>query len=202
MSKKKQLAYKGFDTDHNGNLCCQGKQYKVGEIAEVWRDIAGYEGSYQVSNYGRVLSFNTNSIKKNVLNHQGYYVVSLYKNGKEKYHQVSRLVAGAFLENPNNYQIVHHKDFDRTNNHVSNLEYCSSKTNSEYTTKSKRYPKTSMQVPVLRSDGKMYRTMKAAADDIGADPSGIKYAISGDNRTCKGYSFKMVERENIAIAGM
>ena len=105
---------------------------------EVWRDIQGYEGKYQVSSLGRVKSLKDNNgnyrekIMKFGKNIYGYLLVNLHKNGKMKTFSVHRLVATAFLENPNNLPQVNHKDEDKTNNVVGNLEWCTQKYNLNY----------------------------------------------------------------------
>ena len=104
---------------------------------ELWKDIEGYEGLYQISNYGRIksLKFKNNVcerkrvliMKPNLRN--GYFVINLRKNTKRKNFQVHRLVAQAFIKNPFNYPIVNHIDFNRQNNIVDNLEWCTQKQN-------------------------------------------------------------------------
>ena len=88
-------------------------------MGEIWKDIQNYEGSYQVSNYGRVKSLSRVDSRGNKRNEkilkldkdrQGYKNVYLCKNGKRKFYQVHRLVANAFIPNPNNYPHVNHKD--------------------------------------------------------------------------------------------
>ena len=88
-------------------------------MGEIWKDIQNYEGSYQVSNYGRVKSLSrvdsrgnkrNEKILKGRKNRQGYYDVALSKNGKQKFCRINRLVAQAFIPNPNNYPCVNHKD--------------------------------------------------------------------------------------------
>lgn len=111
-------------------------------MKEEWKDIKSYEGLYQISNLGRVKSLNYN--KTNTISVlkpgkcRGYLQVSLCKNGEHKYFKVHRLVAQAFIPNPNNYKEVNHKDEDKTNNRVDNLEWCTSKYNSNYGTRNKR----------------------------------------------------------------
>lgn len=96
---------------------------------EIFRDIEGYEGSYQVSNLGNIKSLNYKN--KNIehllsqgINQFGYKFVVLYKDNKQKNFRVHRLVASAFIPNPNNYKIVNHKDGDKQNNSYDNLEWC------------------------------------------------------------------------------
>lgn len=101
-------------------------------IEEVWKDIKGYEGLYQVSNMGMVKSlWRTNQYCKkridNIMhtfdNGNGYKYITLRKNGCSKNHYLHRLVAEAFIPNPSNKKEINHLDFDKTNNKVSNLEW-------------------------------------------------------------------------------
>lgn len=113
---------------------------------EEWRDIEGYEGLYQVSNLGRIKSLeridNYNRlVKEQILKpiaNRGYLRVCLYKDGKQKKISVHRIVAENFLENPHNYPQVNHKDENKSNNCVENLEWCTAKYNSNYGTKNER----------------------------------------------------------------
>lgn len=102
----------------------------IENINEEWRDIVGYEGLYQVSNLGRIKSLGNDKTKKEkILKPQlyknGYYRIWLYKNGNKKRYLVHRLVALAFIPNSNNLPCVNHKDEDKSNNSVENLEWCS-----------------------------------------------------------------------------
>ncbi len=105
---------------------------------EEWKDIKGFEG-YQISNYGRVKSLNyrrcgnTKLLKKIINNFKdNYHVVNLSKNGKHVLSRVHRLVATAFIPNPNNKPYVNHLDGCKTNNHISNLEWCTSSENAQH----------------------------------------------------------------------
>ena len=100
---------------------------------ETWKDIKGYEGKYQVSDKGRVKSllFINNITKKKrekilscIDNGNGYLYISLSKNGKRENHYVHRLVADAFLKRKKHHTVVNHKDYNRKNNDVNNLEWC------------------------------------------------------------------------------
>lgn len=108
-------------------------------MKEIWKDIQGYEGYYQVSNLGRVKSFprrgthiNKIHILKPSKNRKGYYQVVLSKNSEYQSKKIHRLVAKAFLENPNNYQQVNHIDGNKENNRVDNLEWCTNEYNMKH----------------------------------------------------------------------
>ena len=109
---------------------------------EIWKDIAGYEGKYQVSNLGRVKSLHYNKTNKERLltlgDFRGYLHVGLSKYSHKKMFYIHRLVAQAFIENPYNFPQVNHKDEDKTNNCVDNLEWCTAKYNSNYGTSRER----------------------------------------------------------------
>ena len=107
----------------------------------VWKDIPNYEGIYQISNYGEILRlecydsrghWRNSRIKKQIKNKDGYFVVGLHKNGIESKFLVHRLVAQAFLNNPLNLPEVNHKDENKQNNVVSNLEWCTRVYNVNY----------------------------------------------------------------------
>jgi len=112
-------------------------------MKESWEDIAGYEGLYQVSNYGRIKSFRqgkrTKSTAEYILNptlsNTGYEQITLYRSQHDRHKfLVHRLVAQAFIDNPNNYESVNHKDENRLNNKADNLEWCTASYNNAYGT--------------------------------------------------------------------
>ena len=101
---------------------------------EVWKDIVGYEGHYQVSNLGRVKSikFGKEKILKQAFDKDGYLQSVLSKNNKHITFLTHRLVAKAFIDNPNNYCEINHKDENKQNNCVDNLEWCDRQYNNDY----------------------------------------------------------------------
>ena len=105
---------------------------KVNPLQELWVDIKGYENEYQISNLGRLKSLKNKIIMKPMVATNGYLIACLWKNNKQKKFVIHRLVANAFIENPHNYKEVNHIDEDKTNNVVSNLEWCSHKYNMNY----------------------------------------------------------------------
>ena len=106
---------------------------------EIWKDVKGYEGRYQISNLGRFKSFaqdtKNGKIKIGNLNFNGYLVMLLYDGmGNKKWYPVHRLVASAFIPNPEGFDQVNHKDEVKTNNRVENLEWCTNDYNIHYGT--------------------------------------------------------------------
>lgn len=105
---------------------------------EIWKDVVGYEGLYQVSNLGRVKSLGFDKwhkgrvIKPHFDGLKHYLFVQLHKNKTSKKINVHRLVAKAFIPNPNNLPQVNHKDENKTNNNASNLEWCTNEYNINY----------------------------------------------------------------------
>ena len=103
---------------------------------EEWKEIIGYENSYWISNLGNVKS--KRKQLKLTINKDGYYIVNLSKKGKSKVFNVHRLVAIHFIKNPNNLEQVNHKDENKLNNCVSNLEWCTLQQNHNYGTRNTR----------------------------------------------------------------
>lgn len=105
---------------------------------EKWENVKGYEKYYEVSNQGRVKSKRTNRILSQTIRGRGYWGVALNIDGKQKQVYVHRLVAEAFIENKDNLPCVNHRDEDKNNNRVGNLEWCSYSYNNNYGTRLSR----------------------------------------------------------------
>lgn len=187
-------------------------------MKEIWKDIAGYEGAYQVSNLGNVRSVNriirdtigrTRHLKGKTLHpkqnpRSGYLVVGLSDDTK----YVHRLVAEAFINNPQNLPEVNHKDETRTNNVVSNLEWCDRQYNHDYGDRTAKEAQTkSKAVAQLTLTGTLittYQNAIEASKATGANRRQIQMVASGyvhkDKRgktirylTAGGYKWKYVE---------
>lgn len=134
-------------------------------MEEIWKDIKGYEGKYQVSNFGNVKSLNYNQtgnerLLKPILHHTGYLCVNLCKPNKK--FPIHRLVAEAFIPNPDNLPQVNHKDENKHNNHVDNLEYCTQLYNINFGTRNKRISESlSKKVYQYTLDGKFVKEWKS-----------------------------------------
>lgn len=107
-------------------------------ISPKWKEIQGYENLYLISIDGEIWSLCSNKIIKTYISKFGYERVVLTHNKKQKNFLVHRLVALAFIPNLNNYPAINHKDENKTNNNVKNLEWCTSKYNCNYGTRIKR----------------------------------------------------------------
>lgn len=175
---------------------------------EVWKDIAGYEGLYQVSDMGRVRSckrlvshpkggkkvVNPRVLKPS--NVHGYPSVILCTNGTIKRFSVHRLVAIAFLDNPMNLPEVNHLDGNRANPEKTNLEWCSSAENKlhakhslgvDYRTAAKRNKR------VIRSDGRVFVSINEAAKESGVPRGCIYLQMQGKRKHTGGYQFRYAE---------
>lgn len=180
-------------------------------MQEEWRDIAGYEGLYQVSNLGRVRSLDRR-VKHNSLgsifcrgclmrpcnNRYGYPTVNLSKDGGKKRFTIHRLVAQAFIPNPNNLPEINHKDEGRTNNHVDNLEWCTALWNNTYGTKVERQTeKNKKRVLQYDLNGNFIREWACAVDAekaiMGKVTGAISHNIKGKSKTAFGYIWRYKE---------
>ncbi len=111
----------------------------MNEEKEEFRDIKGFEGLYKISNKGNVYSVVNDKLMTISISANTYYKVTLFKDGKRYNENIHRLVAEAFIPNPNNYLIINHKDENRLNNNVENLEWCTYKYNNTYGTSREKY---------------------------------------------------------------
>lgn len=163
-------------------------------MEEIWKDIEGYEGLYQVSNIGRVKSVRKNIILKSQIASNGYERVVLSVNNISKDYSVHRLVATAFISNPNNYPIVNHKDENRTNNCVGNLEWCTQKYNVNYGTGNKRRARSqSKKVLQFKPDGtfvKEWESIREIERMTGYSSGYISACCRNIRKTAYGYLWK------------
>lgn len=115
-------------------------------MTEIWKNIEGYEGKYQVSNLGQVKSMIGQEKVLHPKKHRnGHLQIGLHKDKKRKTMYIHRLVAQAFIPNPDNLPCVNHKDENPNNNNVDNLEWCTQKYNCNYGTRVDRIMETKKQ---------------------------------------------------------
>ena len=170
-------------------------------MEENLKDVVGYEGLYKISENGDVYSlhkkgFNGLYKMKQEIDLFGYYRVALCKNGKHTKKRVSRLVAEAFIPNPNNKTIVNHIDYNRKNNNVKNLEWCTQKENVIHSTSSGRYNNNRAK-PVFCIDEsgkiKKYPSMLEASRNTGA--KNIIRAFNSKSKKSANHLWFRTERE-------
>ena len=109
---------------------------------EEWKDIKGYEGLYQISSFGRMRSLRFNKIKILTFNsNRNYYAFKFSINNIKEIKQIHRLVAEAFIPNPHNLPYINHKDGNKHNNNVKNLEWCTASENVKHAYRTGLAPK-------------------------------------------------------------
>lgn len=180
---------------------------------ETWKDIKGYEGLYQVSNTGKVKSlqrfvgrgkiggrYYPEKLISLLINKKRYnYVyVHLHKQGKTKVCLVHRLVAEAFIPNPDNLPEINHKDENPSNNCVDNLEWCTSKYNANYGNRNYKVAKAQGMRVVAYTDTieLQFNSQSEASRRLGVAQSNITSCIRNPNRTCGGYHWKQNNKED------
>lgn len=164
-------------------------------MTEEWKPVVGFEGLYEVSNFGNVKSicagrWKSTMIRKPVPDRDGYLTVNLKKNGKYVCAKIHRLVAKAFISNPNNLPQINHKDEDKANNRADNLEWCDCRYNNNYNDRPKRFYKPVIQ---LTDDGReiqRFESVKAAAESIGINPANISGVLTGRRLKTGGFRWQ------------
>lgn len=152
-----------------------------------WKPVVGYEGLYEVSSIGTVRCRKTGhyrELRQKYNRFTGYYAVDLRKGGTCKTHTVHRLVATAFLPNPEGLPYVNHRDEDKTNNSVENLEWCTSQYNNLYSSHKRR-----KRIKAYTVDGELLATFESestAASMLGVAKSAVSQAVKGRRNTCAG----------------
>lgn len=196
-------------------------------MQEIWKDIQGYEGLYQVSNLGNVKSLHfgkktgcrnweksNSKILKSKLTTSGYYSVELYKPNSRKQFYIHRLVANTFIKNPYNKEEVNHIDGNKLNNHVENLEWVTKSENQlhaiklglrtpcpMYNKKGRNNPRSK---PLIQYDLNgnflnFWYCAKEASDYLNVKPRQISSCAEGKSKTAYGYKWKYVENESISM---
>lgn len=178
---------------------------------EIWKDIKGYEGLYQISNTGKVKSLtryvNSKSsgkllikekIRKTTTTTAGYEYVVLANKGKNKTLLIHRLVAETFIPNPNNYACVNHIDENKSNNNVSNLEWCNYEYNNTYKNIHLRRNLDNVARRVIQYDLDMneikrWNTITDASKEFNAKVVNIVKCCKGERNHCCGFKWRYYE---------
>lgn len=184
-------------------------------MQEIWKDIDGYDGVYQISNIGIVKNTLTKEIKKQSDNGHGYKSVSLWKHNHGRIFYIHRLVAEAFIENQLNKPEVHHIDSDKSNNIVDNLDWVTSKENNnlgkhvERMTHNKRWIETrSSSMAIAREKAivinsyktkftkgefvKVFDSLADGARELGLDKGNCTRVANGKQKHTHGYKIEYI----------
>ena len=173
---------------------------------EIWKDIKGYEKHYQVSSFGRVKNLKNKTVKTNILkgskNQKGYLQVILCMKQKRKVFSIHRLVAQAFIPNPNNLPQVNHKNENKTDNNIQNLEWCTANYNNNYGQRNKKIKENhnsiiynSVKKPVIQYDKSMnkikeFESITEASKITKINLSTISCVCSKKRKTAGGYVWR------------
>lgn len=171
-------------------------------MQEIWKNVVGFEGRYIVSNLGNIIKlpyrdsdgYEQPGLEVSKQDARGYLRVNLRKNGKQRKYMVHRLVAEAFIPNPGNLPQVNHKDEDKTNNSVENLEWCDSSYNNAYGTRNVRISGSkSKPTGQYTLDGKLVCVWPSAIEiqrQTGWSQSLICSCRRGERKAAYGYIWK------------
>lgn len=176
-------------------------------MTEVWRDIAGYEGFYQVSNLGRVRSMDrvggkckrkmAGRILKPTKLHAGYLAVNLCSDNTKKFVCVHRLVAGAFIDNPHGFPYVNHIDGNKENNDTRNLEWVTPIGNTRHAIDAGLFkPESYSKKRVVRDDGVVFESAIDAANSVNCAVSSMYAVLGGKRNRVMGHRFRY-EKEGL-----
>ncbi|MCQ2231427.1 MAG: NUMOD4 domain-containing protein [Paludibacteraceae bacterium] len=185
------------------NLYCEDIKTKSNIDGEIWKPVSGFEKLYEISNIGRIRVLDKNVVGRKVFGkilapkktRNGYLMIHLHgDDGTEKNCLIHRLVADAFIQNPENLPCVNHKDFIRTNNKVENLEWCTYLYNLEYSNVFERMSEVK-SIPVVQMDENYnvlaeYKNCGEAAEAVGGLEANIRSCIFGVAATSYGYRWK------------
>jgi hypothetical protein len=185
-------------------------------MKEIWKDIKGFEGLYKVSNTGKVKSLTRKvkgksgsyrTINEKLIsltdNGKGYLVLTLYKDEKRYFKKIHRLVAEAFIDNPLNKPEVNHKDGNKKNNNVNNLEWVTTLENCQHrqlnrlgnienATKSKYKPIAKIDLNTGKII-KKFSSVKEAAKEFNCHLDAIARVARGERNSYKGYGYKYIK---------
>ena len=164
-------------------------------IYEIWKPIKGFEGLYEVSNFGRVKSvgYNKSKILKPHKLDGGYFQVCLYKNKQPSHYLIHRLVAEAFIPNPDNFPCVNHKGENPSKNYVWQLEWCTYQYNNTFGNRISSAAKSRYKPIIqLSLNGEIINEFESiiSIKEIGLNYKNISSVCKGKRKTANGYIWK------------
>ena len=158
------------------------------------KDIVGYEGLYAVTSCGRVWSYRRQKFLRPCDNGHGYLIIDLCKDGVKKHFRVNRLVAEAYIPNPEGLPQVGHRDEVRYNNSVNNLYWTSSKDNCNYGTRNAKISKALSKPVYCVELDQVFDSITKAAEAVGVQATSITLCCQGKTKTCKRMHWQYVKK--------
>lgn len=155
------------------------------------KDIAGYEGLYAITSCGKVWSHKRQKFLKPCDNGFGYLIVNLYKDGKSKHFRVHRLVAEAYIENPENKPQINHIDKNKTHNYCGNLAWTTAQENIKHSIKDRK--ENSVKPVLCEETGEIFSSQTAAAAAIGIHKQSIGNCVRGQQKTAGGFHWRFAD---------
>lgn len=181
----------------NGAECDQDGRFADHLLAEgvvVPKKIEGYE-DYSIDEYGNVYSYKSRRYVSQQKHKDGYYYVALCKDGKRKVFAVHRLVAIHFIANGDDLPQVNHRDENKENNEVSNLEWCSERYNTNYGTARERQARKVSRAVVCIETGQVFLSLIEAGEMLTVSHRHISDCCKNTRHTCGGYHWRYASKE-------
>lgn len=162
-------------------------------MSRMWKPIPGFEGLYIVSDFGQVRGLKRGHCLRPNRKRTGYLQVTLSRGGVNHYRDVHRLVAQAFLPNPEGKPQVNHKNGQKSDNRACNLEWVTESENQRHRFEVLGHRGHTARPVVCLETGSVYPSAKAAAEDIGCNRSSVSQCCLGTRKSCKNLHFKFKE---------
>jgi len=173
-------------------------------MSETWKDIEGYEGIYKISNTGNVKSLERimwngqtyytykEKLLRKSINGNGYYTVRLSKDGMGKNYILNKLLAIAFIPNPHNLPIINHKDGDKLNIDLDNLEWTTYKDNNSHAIDNglNKVAKKVKSINIKTGEVMYFESARQADRELGVGYKNISACLNGKQQTCGGYRWE------------
>ena len=157
------------------------------------KDIKGYEGLYAITTCGKVWSYRSKKFLRPSNDGRGYLFVGLCKNGTRKQYRIHRLVAEAYIPNPDNLPEVNHKDENKEHNYIGNLEWCDRKYNCNYGTRTERQAKAVSKPVFCLELNRIFESATTAGKVLGLYQTHITSCCKGSRKTHGSYHWSYME---------